>query len=597
MVPYTSPNERRASTSTQRAKPLLLPVPQAPRPLSSYNSTSEYVGPSFEIPKAPAHVMSRGPNADSSDDDDDDERTIGHGANRNSTVPNGRLRRRAHSDASSITDRGGKPKKAGFFGGLASLFKKRDRTESQSNGSAGGSNQRPLRTVTSTEWETRTDRNVSKMVGIGAGHNRANGAASRREEYATDSDQDDMPKNLVRVVNDPKARMKAMSDVGVAPSSKPKLEKKRTSVITRAASDLGTSSPPSIAEGTIPKRKKKISTASKPSQYSLAPPANLSTPTIATSNTLRPFPTSPSITSPQMSRSNTVTSIRTTGTTGTTDTVKRRKKRVSTITALPPIPTAADLSASLPSARASMILYSNNLPSPYTAEPDDPNAGKIPKSLARSESRSKKDLARYSNGNWVATPTHSGSIPKIHVHPHQTGGVSPAVRKLDVEASRREESLMSIVDRDEKEARGVEETSRSYGGVGRARDPNTLSAGLGPVTLAKRKSVRLAEGSTVFMENVPSPPSSVRSDPSHSTNGTPRHGILTNSSMSNGNASGSNVASGSTWTTRVHEEDSSEDEDAIAYKAAMKSFGKATKGFSNAMEDLTGKEKGKGREV
>lgn len=596
MVPYTSPNERRASSSTQRAKPLLLPVPQAPRPLSSYNSTSEYAGPSFDIPKAPAHVMSRGPNADSSDDDDD-ERTIGHGDNRNSTVPNGRLRRRAHFDTSSITDRG-KPKKGGFFGGLASLFKKRDRTDSQSNGSAGGFNNRPLRTVTSTEWETRTDRNVSKMVGIGAGQNRANGGVSRREEYATDSDQDDMPKNLVRVVNDPKARMKAMSDVGVVPSSKPRLEKKRTSVITRAASDLGTSTPPSIAEGTIPKRKKKISTTSKPSQYSLAPPANLSTPTIATTNTLRPFPTSP-----QMSRSNTVTSIRTTGTTGTTDTVKRRKKRVSTLTAPPAIPTAADLSASLPSARASMILYSNTLPSPYTAEPDDPNAGKIPKSLARSESRSKKDLARYSNGNWVATPTHSGSIPKIHVHPHQTGGVTPAVRKMDVEASRREESLMSIVDRDEKEARGVEETSRSYGGVGRPRDLNTLSAGLGPVTVAKRKSVRLAEGSTVFMENVPSPPSSVRSDPSHSTNGTPRHGILTNSSMSNGNGSGShsgsNVASGSTstWTTRVQEEDSSDDEDAIAYKAAMKSFGKATKGFSNAMEDLTGKEKGKGREV
>lgn len=616
-------------------------VPTAPRPVSSYmNGNDPNYGPTFDIPKAPANVMTQRYNADSSDEEEEREEerrrnNVGMSNGTTSSNAAGRLRKKVQSDTSSVTERTPKAKKSGFFGGLTSLFKKKEKPES--NYASGSNSNQVYPTATSTEWTTRTDRNVNKL-GAFAG-SRATPTPNRRiEEYNDDSDQEDMPRNVIRVVNNPEARMRmrAMSDVGANTTiTKGRLEKKKKPRDSdRAASDLGVRNqanyynsplplPPPIsasysAQELAPKRKKKMSTATNTTRNSIyTSPGPAVNPII--------------VSSPTLNRSisvRTTATNNTTGTTGTTDT-KRKKKRTSSASQYPlAIPTAADLASSLPSARSSMSLYANPSTPLYNSsrslsrqqeeETEDQNAGKIPKSIGRNESRGKKDLARYSNGNWIATPI--GTKGYIHPVPNASAAVGSTASTTNNSGSlskragvlEGEESLMSVLDREGREAKIMEiETSRPYTAVPRLS--STLVAGLGPVTVVKRKSVRLAEGGpTILMQITPSPPSSIRSDPSSA----PRHGILTNSTqpsqqylspntISHSNSTGSNGGSSTSygngnvggWNTRIaraSEIDSSDEDD--EYVAARASFARATEGLDSWI-GVDGKGKGKGRAV
>ncbi|GAA5972693.1 hypothetical protein JCM21900_003972 [Sporobolomyces salmonicolor] len=219
-------------------RPIMPPVPTAPRPISSTVYTERQPGlPTFDIPKAPD--LSRRPD-DSSDEEEEPTALSGGGYDglppglRSSHYPldspalgggGARLRRRAMSDSSSILGRksGGGKRRGSFFGGLAALFKRKDkRTDEDTDGGdvdyyAGRSRLNQSFTAgggSGGDWSTRTDRNVAAAV-IGAG-------LPRPRRGREDSSDDDEPKNLVRVVNDPKQRLKAMSDLGrvSAPTSK-----------------------------------------------------------------------------------------------------------------------------------------------------------------------------------------------------------------------------------------------------------------------------------------------------------------------------------------------------------------------------------------
>lgn len=557
------------STSTvprARSPPPVRPVfaiPTAPGPAT---------GPSFDIPRAPANVSTRAPNDDSSDEEDAREFEAlnapppGPRASmyRVQSPVGGRLHRQTQSETSSITDRGGggnRPRRGSFFGGILALFKKKKSVDEPDL--SGG-------------WETRTDRHV-----FAATRGKHVGGGRKLED---ESSEDDMPKNVVRVVNDPNARLKALSDVGT--STKPKLEKKRRTH-EKAMSDIGvqpsamaamrefptsTSVGPaaSLQEAPVKKRKKKVSTAT-------APPTTTAT-TLVLSPNGEPYSSKPSAGAVDLSRSNTITTI---GTTTTTGTVKRKRKKV--VSAPPvPIPTAADLASSLPSARSNNTLY-GKLDEPVQPEPHVQVPRKAPKSLAATETRGKKDHALYGNGNWVAVAG--------------TEGKKASTRKVAPQGHEREESLMTIVEREANG--GAEETSRKYG----PRVPDKVDegvprpqSGLTMPSLVKRKSVRLAEGpSSLAPPPSHSPPSSIRSDPL-SANSAPRHGILVNNGrpLSSANLLSEEGASG--WDTRLTTgrgtagADSSDEDE--GYGAARRQFAKGT----NKLESWIGG-KGKGREV
>ncbi|GAA5839089.1 hypothetical protein JCM3766R1_002254 [Sporobolomyces carnicolor] len=258
-------------------QPIMPPVPTAPRPISSVAYTERHEGlPTFEIPKAPD--LSRRPD-DSSDDDEDeagrhgdrrrdrDETTsVTHTDMMNNGVPSklrsrsypldspglhtaqprssGFLmsslprksagsRRRAMSDSSSIDDspRGGRQRKrsGSFFGGIAGLFKrksKKDRDddddedhrarddpemdyyEGRNRLAAGGNSQQQ-------QFTSRSDADVMAAV-LGAG---VRSPKPRRGGPGDDSSDDDEPRNVIKHVNDPKQRIKAMSEVGRASSN------------------------------------------------------------------------------------------------------------------------------------------------------------------------------------------------------------------------------------------------------------------------------------------------------------------------------------------------------------------------------------------
>lgn len=246
-------------------QPVMPPVPTAPRPISTVAYTERHEGlPTFEIPKAPD--LSRRPD-DSSDDEEEDGReemrSVTHTDMMNNGVPTklrsrsypldspglqttnqrssgfimgsssmrgspakstGGGRRRAMSDSSSIDEsdrRGGRMRKrsGSFFGGIAGLFKrknKKDRDEDEDesrddpamdyyegrNRLAGGGGQK---------FNSRSDADVMAAV-MGAGVRQRGGARD-------DSSDDDEPRNVVKHVNDPKQRIKAMSEVGRASST------------------------------------------------------------------------------------------------------------------------------------------------------------------------------------------------------------------------------------------------------------------------------------------------------------------------------------------------------------------------------------------
>ncbi|GAA5961927.1 hypothetical protein JCM3765_006440 [Sporobolomyces pararoseus] len=275
-----------ATSAPPPPQPIMPPVPTAPRPISTVAYTERHEGlPTFEIPKAPD--LSRRPD-DSSDEEDDREemRSVTHTDMMNNGVPTklrsrsypldspglqttnqrssgfimgsssmrgspakspgGGGRRRAMSDSSSMEEpnqRGGRMRKrsGSFFGGIAGLFKrknKKDRDEDEDesrddpamdyyegrNRLAGGGQ----------KFNSRSDADVMAAV-MGAGVRQRGG---RRD----DSSDDDEPRNVVKHVNDPKQRIKAMSEVGRAsstvgstrgaappPSNRPVLSRKGTS--------------------------------------------------------------------------------------------------------------------------------------------------------------------------------------------------------------------------------------------------------------------------------------------------------------------------------------------------------------------------------
>lgn len=558
----SAPRDRRISTQSFTAPRAR--SPPAPRPIFLIpTAPGAATEPSFDIPRAPAHVSTRAPNDDSSDEEDARD-FLAHATApvpRSSMYrvqsPVGRLHRQTQSETSSNPDRGaGKtPRRGSFFGGIAALFKKKKSFEEPS---ASG-------------WETRTDRHVFATT-------RGTPGGGRRED---ESDEEDMPKNVVRVVNDPKARLKALSDVG----AKPKLEKKRRTP-EKAMSDVGVTPSGMPAMRTFPtstslgpaaglqevavgkKRKKKVSTAT----------ATTSTTTPTTPTTLVLSPNGEHYSSKSqavdLSRSNTMTTIGTT----TTGTIKRKRKKVISAPPLP-IPTAADLASSLPSARSNATLY-GKLDEPVQPEPHVQIPRKAPKSLAATETRGKKDHALHGNGNWVAV---AGAEAK-----------KVAVPRKVPQGPEQEESLMSIV---EREANGVaEETSRKYGPKVPTKEDVVIPRPQSSLTapgLVKRKSVRLAEGPYLAPPSSHSPPSSIRSDPL-SAHSTPRPGILVNNGRPLSSATFGNGESA--WETRLTTgrgtagADSSDEDE--GYGAARRQFAKGT----SKLESWIGG-KGKGREV
>ncbi|GAA5875724.1 hypothetical protein JCM16303_003968 [Sporobolomyces ruberrimus] len=255
-------------------QPIMPPVPTAPRPISQVAYTERHEGlPTFDIPKAPD--LSRRPDDDSSDEEQEDNRTelrsVTHTEMMNSGVPSklrsrsypldspglqatqrsgsgflmggggggggGRAtstRRRAMSDSSSIDERGPRQRKrsGSFFGGIAALFKRKDKKDRDDGdesredtpemdyyegrnrlaaGAGGGGGQAR---GGGDQYNARSNDDVMAAV-MGAGV-RQSGFGRRG---GNDSSDDDEPRNVVKHVNDPKQRMKAMSDVGRASSN------------------------------------------------------------------------------------------------------------------------------------------------------------------------------------------------------------------------------------------------------------------------------------------------------------------------------------------------------------------------------------------
>lgn len=706
VAPYTAPPAPRGPS----VRAALGPVPTAPRPISSYTlgNAADTLAPSaigggipgFEIPKAPVNVASRRPDEDSSDEEDDRQfRAHSNGipaGSRNSHYPydapasppaasrgGGARLRRTHSDDSSVRGAGGRKRRGSFFGGLASLFRRKEKSsngfEDRDSDVGRGS---PLKQT--SKWETRTDRNVFAAQRAGGGLGAGSGPSAsvvgggsgrfRRNRGEESSDEEDMPKNVVRVVNDPSLRMKAMSDIGRATSPAPSkpaslaVKKKKS---RRAASDIGVSTghgsmshlPPPVpitpnvvapkpsltrnsshasnATGmskirkeprkpkqpvvpeesaedaaeivddtpSIKKKKKKVK-AEEPRTLVLSA-ESLGIPTSGGTGSGSATPSKTAgLAAPAaqprssgLSRSNTVTSTATATTTGT---VKKKKKKAVAEAPFVPLPTAADLASSLPSATSTYNPITAPLPLPSTVGDTDHStpagtasattagaAGKVPKSLAASEKRSKRDSALYGPNDWVqhapgtTTPVTHKATTKSHV-------------KRDVAEG--EDSLMTMVDR----AGGGEDRtpSRKYGATPRAGKTSSgeNNNGLAVPSLSKRKSVRLADGPDSTSDTLQphhSPPSSIRSNGlagADRMTSSPSRGILTNASPPS--------ATASLWDTRANRRaasgagdiDSSDEDEDGAYKKARKQFAKQTKGMQEVMTgQFTAAEKGKGK--
>ncbi|KAI5477639.1 hypothetical protein MNV49_006025 [Pseudohyphozyma bogoriensis] len=679
-IPARSPP--RSAPPPPRPIPIMAPVPTAPRPVSSYLQSESTDVPGFDIPKAPTNVMTRVQEDDSSDEDDARGYEVHQGLSANqrsshypldspSVVGGGgspaKFRRKAMSDSSSI--HGDTRKRRGsFFGGLASLFKKKEKNPEAKYDVGGGG------------WDTRTDRNIysaqraNGMVGSGS----VSGLGMGRRRNDDDSDDDGFPTNTVRVVNDPKLRKKAMSDLGV--STRPQsvirtqsansagLKKKKKRESTRAASDIGVSP---AAPSTKPKSTKSVAPP-MPTSPLLPPPIMAPVPTAPTRQSgafapleqppplvtpSSPVPVeatgeSPSVTkkkkkkvkdpsetvvlsaeslgipaavakekaSQSLSRSNTVT------TNGTTATGTRKKKKRAPVEEVFAIPTAADLSSTLPSAnRVSYIDSMAPLPLPSDSPQPSPKLGSAPRVAqvaeeappsrsatppvgeqaskaplmgAQREKRSKRESMLHGTGNWVAPHDRPH-----HAHPHPPPPKS-AARNAPKPVEEGDESLLAIVDRVEGLS-GEAQTSRKYGDIGvadptpgrltvprlRPHNPNS------DPSPQRRKSVRMADGPDDAV--AVSPPSSIRSDP-HSSSSQPPRGILVHHAAEQLAAASVAGGAGSGWETRATAAtyDDSSDEDGGDYKQARKAFGRATKSMENVMEGrFTKAEKGKGKAV
>ncbi|BGP45009.1 hypothetical protein JCM10450v2_000824 [Rhodotorula kratochvilovae] len=251
-------------------QPVMPAVPTAPPPISNKVYVERVAGlPTFDIPRAPD--LSRRPD-DSSDESDYGDEPAGaapavSAAVRSRHYPldspprpqqqqqqqSSLLRRRAMSDTSSIND-GGRKRRGSFFGGIASLFHRnksssrggaREREREPSGGSAppefdyAGARSRLAQSggADAAAAEGRNDAVLRSVLNAGK-------LPSRRRAGGDSSDEDDR-RQTVRHVNDPGARLKALSDVGRSPApsraipaaaapapARPKLQRKGTSAST-----------------------------------------------------------------------------------------------------------------------------------------------------------------------------------------------------------------------------------------------------------------------------------------------------------------------------------------------------------------------------
>ncbi|BGP29109.1 hypothetical protein JCM10296v2_000847 [Rhodotorula toruloides] len=257
---------------------MMPPVPSAPPPVSQQVYTERQPGlPTFEIPKAPN--LLRRPDESSSDEEDEpygglrrNERSSHYPLDSPAYEQPARLSRRAASDTSSIRGGGGRKRKGSFLGGLASLFrrnKNRDRDSmSVRDFETGGG---------SADYAGARSRLAHSAGGGGAPDGRHDAVmrsvmnagrvpARRRAGGDADSSDDDVPRHLTKHVNDPKARIKALSDVGrpsspampvsSASAGRPKLQRKGTSASTVRPMSVGGVPGHEVA----PRRKKASST-------------------------------------------------------------------------------------------------------------------------------------------------------------------------------------------------------------------------------------------------------------------------------------------------------------------------------------------------
>ena len=236
--------------------------------------------------------------------------------------------------------------------------------------------------------------------------------------------------------------------------------------------------------------------------------------------------------------------------------------------------------------------------------------GKAPSHLRETEKRVVKENIKYGVEGWVNKP----SSPAL-------GSSEAAV----FQPTEQRENILAVVDRAEQE-----DTSRRYGSTTTPKWIKPAAASLAPsttrrprdslqppsaTTLAKRKSVRMADLDPNSTEPPRSPAGSVRSDgPSTLSSGAiPRPGILVNhhpspSQVTLNGPNGEALAEHSTWNMRSSSSaafgttataDDSSDEDEGEYALARKAFAKGTKKLELAglPEDSPRRDKGKGRAV
>ncbi|GAA5831384.1 hypothetical protein JCM11251_004005 [Rhodosporidiobolus azoricus] len=351
-----------------------------------------------------------------------------------------------------------------------------------------------------------------------------------------------------------------------------------------------------------------------------------------------------------LSRSGTVKSTATTG----GETLKKKKKRAGSVSVPPPIeekpqgplPTAEDLSSTLPSAKSSSSTFNTQLPRPD----DDPYASKSTRPLStsvgstnvkkedfapapavsRAVSEKKKDksakrlsalhgVGTVGEGNFIVHPpiTHAPIVANGTQHDATataTRTKPTQVHRMDVREG--EESLLSVVDRAEG---GENRTpSRSYGAPAAApaaaTNGNTLAvpsaatsstssstagaAGGPPSTpqLNKRKSVRLGEVINAESQAGLSPSNSVRS--ASSTTGE-RRGILVQRDPSPvpGSAAASlghsDGGGGGAWPTRgsiraAMDDDTSSDEGGAGGAGGKSSYWAARKMLGRGTREYEG---------
>ncbi|GJN91870.1 hypothetical protein Rhopal_004895-T1 [Rhodotorula paludigena] len=304
-----TPTAARSALKQQQQPPVPQPVmpavPTAPPPISRTVYTERVAGmPTFDIPRAPD--LSR--RVDDSSDEDGDEGAPGmqHAPQRSAHYPldspplasaasrPSRLSRRAMSDTGSIQDGysgGGRKRRGSFFGGIASLF---SRNKNKGGGGGGGGRDREPSAGSHAGAGTSDFDYAGARSRLAAQSGAQGGAADdavsrsvmnagrlplrRRGGGGGDDSSDDEGGPTVRHVNDPSARLRALSDIGrpsspaAAASGRPKLQRKGTSTSTVRPLSVVEAGVAGMDGGAKPKKTRKVKKAASDIGPSSAPP-------------------------------------------------------------------------------------------------------------------------------------------------------------------------------------------------------------------------------------------------------------------------------------------------------------------------------------